>query len=304
MHIVAPALLPVFGLIIFGYVLRTTNWLAEDFWLNVERLAYFILFPALLLSTVARADLTPEFWPMFGAVFFGILITGLTIAAAGGPLRRAAGVDAAAFTSMFQGGIRPNTYIATATSAGLFGPPGLTIAAVGIAAAVPLVNVLSVTMLARHVAGGSWRVLLLQLARNPLIIAITLGGLLNLAGGLPFAADQFIALLGQASLPLGIMTVGAALKPRLIAVEARAIALSAAFKLLLLPAAVITLATILGVTGPPLIVAILFAAVPTSASSFILARQMGGDHTLLAGLLTAEILVAFVTLPLWIIFLQ
>ncbi len=304
MHIVAPALLPVFGLIIFGYVLRLTDWLAEDFWLNVERLAYFILFPALLLGTVARADLTPAFWPMFGALFSGLLITGLVIAVSGPQLRRVAGADAAAFTSMFQGGIRPNTYIATATAAGLFGPPGLTIAAVGIAAAVPLVNVLSVTILARHIAGGSYRVLLQQLARNPLIIAIAIGALLNLAGGLPFAADQFIALLGQAALPLGIMSVGAALKPRLIAVEARAIAVSAAFKLFFLPATVVSLAWLLGVTGPPLIVAILFAAVPTSASSFILARQMGGDHTLLAGLLTAEILIAFVTLPLWIIFLQ
>ena len=304
MTVVATALLPVFGLIVFGYALRTTGWLSEDFWLNVERLVYFILFPALLLGTVARADLTPEFWPMFGALFIGLLIIGTVIALTGPFLRRAAGADAAAFTSMFQGGIRPNTYIATATSAALFGPPGLTVAAVGIAAAVPLVNVLSVTMLARHVAGGSRRLLVKQLARNPLIIAIATGAVLNLLGGPPGAADRFIALLGEASLPLGLMSVGAALKPRLIAVEARAIALTAAFKLVLLPVTVVALALALGVSGPPLMVAVLFAAVPTSASSFILARQMGGDHTLLAGLLTAEVIVAFVTLPLWIIAVQ
>lgn len=306
MTVVAGALLPVFGLIVAGYILRNSGWLDEGFWLNAERLTYFILFPALLFSTVSRADLTAGYWPMFGALFTAILVIAVIIALSAGILRRATGASPATFTSMFQGAIRPNTYIATATAAGLYGTPGLTFAAVGIAAAVPLVNVLSVTVLARHMAGGSARLLLRQLARNPIIIAVAAGGLLNLAGGPPpgtlsQSVDQLIALLGGAGLPLGLMAVGAALQPRLIASHARAIAVSTVFKLIALPALAVTLAISFGVSGPPLIVAILFAGVPTSASSFILARQMGGDHTMLAGLLTAETVVAFLTLPLWII---
>jgi predicted permease len=58
-----------------------------------------------------------------------------------------------------------------------------------------------------------------------------------------------------------------------------------------------------GVQGLPRTVAMLAAAVPTAASSFVLARQMGGDATLMANLITLQVLGAIVTLPavIWLV---
>ena len=53
-----------------------------------------------------------------------------------------------------------------------------------------------------------------------------------------------------------------------------------------------------GIGGTARTVAVIAAAVPTAASSFILARQMGGDATLMANLITVQVLLAVVTLPL------
>ena len=108
MIIVATALLPVFGLIVIGYALCNCSWLNEGFWQNAERLTYFILFPALLFGTVARAELTAGHWPMFAALFVGILATAAVIALIGDILRRVTAASQAAYTSMFQGAIRPN----------------------------------------------------------------------------------------------------------------------------------------------------------------------------------------------------
>ena len=48
--------------------------------------------------------------------------------------------------------------------------------------------------------------------------------------------------------------------------------------------------------------AILAAAVPTGAGSYILARQLGGDAPLMAAILTAQVAAAAVTLPLVVAF--
>ena len=47
----------------------------------------------------------------------------------------------------------------------------------------------------------------------------------------------------------------------------------------------------------PAAVAVLYNGLPTSASSYVLARQMGGDGKLMAGIITATTLAAALTLP-------
>jgi malonate transporter len=73
-----------------------------------------------------------------------------------------------------------------------------------------------------------------------------------------------------------------------------------AVKLLAVPAVAWVLATTLGLSGVYRDAAVLFAALPASASSFILASRMGGDGALVARILTLQIVVAAATLPLWL----
>ena len=78
--------------------------------------------------------------------------------------------------------------------------------------------------------------------------------------------------------------------------------LAVVLKLLVLPAIIGFWTWAFGIDGMPQAVAILAAAVPTGAGSYILARQLGGDAPLVAGILTAQVAAAAVTLPFVVAF--
>ena len=141
------ALLPVFLLIAGGYVLHRTGFPGDGFWPAAERLTYFVLFPALLFSSLATASLgNAPVAPMATAMIGATLI----LAAITWSLRRRIAPDSPGFSSVFQGAVRFNTYVAITICFALYGNDGLALAAVAIAVLVPLVNVLSVTVLSRY----------------------------------------------------------------------------------------------------------------------------------------------------------
>ncbi len=298
MTAVLTALVPIFAMIAMGFAMRRYGPYGDGFWLPAERLNYFVLFPALLVTAMARAEIAEiELWPMAAA------LAGAVLAVAGGlyAARGRLGVPGPAFAALFQGAIRPNTYAALAAAASLYDSAGLTLAAVAIAVAIPLVNVLSVAVLMAHASavGSSAREAALQIVRNPIILACALGIALNLSGVmLPGVADEFLRLLGRAALPLGLLCVGAGLDLAALRAAGPAAAASSALKLMVLPGLTAALCWGLGVHGATAAVAVLFNGSPASAASYILTRQLGGDHRLMAGIIAVQTLAAAFTLPL------
>ncbi len=57
------------------------------------------------------------------------------------------------------------------------------------------------------------------------------------------------------------------------------------------------IAPVFGVEGLTAKVAILFTALPSASTAYVLARQLGGDAELMAGNITASTLLAAITLP-------
>ncbi|MCE9665726.1 AEC family transporter [Halomonas sp. M5N1S17] len=297
---VAQALGPLFLLILLGAVLGWRRLPGDDFWPAMERLIYFLLFPAMLVATLASADVSQVPVARLAMVLLGTLLLFATLLWV---LRPKLGLDSAAFTSVFQGAVRFNTYVGVAGAAALHGSAGATVAAVAVALMVPVVNVLCV---ASFIAAGtlgpsSLGKSLLALVRNPLILACLVGIALNLTGiGLPGWSGATVELLGRAALPLGLVAVGVALRPRALMRLDRGVWTSNLVKLALMPAVVLLLATALGLDPVSRDVALLFAALPTATSAYILARQLGGDAELMAALITGQTLLAMATLPLWL----
>jgi predicted permease len=294
---VALAVLPVFLLIFLGTFLYRRGWFGADFWNDVERLTYFALFPALIVATLAKAELHwGETLPMILAIDGAILFMTL-IALALRPLLGMAGPQTGAFV---QGVVRMNTYLGLAVSFALFGPEGLAQAAVAVAAIVPLVNLISVSVLVRwgEAPGDLPTGILRSLATNPLILACILGLGLNLSGiGLPHVLGPMLDILGRAALALGLLAVGAALDPGAARRGGRLLGVSAVLKLLLLPALTWLGCIWLGVGGVSLAVAVLFNGLPTATSAFILARQLGGDHRLMAAIITGQTALSMASIP-------
>jgi predicted permease len=291
-------LLPDFCLILLGYAIRRGMQLGDHFWTGLEKLVYFVLFPALLIDVISRT-------PIDLAAAAPLFATGLLAMAAGAllawPSRRLFGLTPMSFASQFQCGYRFNSYIGLAAAATLGGDAGIAAMGILVGAMVPFANLASVWMLARHGQRALWR----EVARNPLIGATVIGLALNLAGiPLPDALHRFLGRLSAASIALGLLAVGAALKLRGVPGLRRAGAYIAAVKLLAVPAAAWMAGKALGLTGLYFETAVLFGALPTASSAYILAVRMGGDGPAVAWLVSASTLAAMVTLPLWLMLLR
>ncbi|WP_114393566.1 AEC family transporter [Oleisolibacter albus] len=305
MSAVATALAPIFLLIVLGWTLRRRQTVPDSFWAPAETLTYYILFPALLVDSTARADLAGlDIAGLCGALIPATLLaTGLLLL-----LHRRLGRNGPAFTSVYQGAIRVNSYVGLAASSALFGREGTAVMAIGVIAIVPLVNVLSVLVLDRwgSAAGrGDWRRTLRGLAGNPLIVGVLVGAGMNAAGlhSLP-VLSPLLSILGAASLPLGLLAVGAGLDFGAARGAGRDVLAASVIRLGLVPGLTALLGGWLGLAALPLAVAVLYNGLPTSASSYVLARLMGGDHRLMAGIITVQTLAAAATLPVWLWLLE
>ena len=291
------ALAPVFLLIALGHVLRRIDFPGDAFWPDAERLVYWVLFPALLVINTAAADLEGvRLAPTALALVLAITaMAGLVLA-----LKPRLGLADPAFTSVFQAGIRCNVYVGLAAAAALYGAQGVATFALVTAVVVPVVNVYCVVVLV-HYAGartGPW-VLARAVATNPLILACLAGFGLNLLGlELPELPRATLDVLGRSSLALGLLCVGAALDFARLRRARGALLVGSGLKLVVLPAVMALALWAIGVDGRVAAAAVLFAALPIAPSSYVLARQLGGDAPLMAGMITLTTLAAVVTVPL------
>ena len=286
-------LLHDFSLILLGILIRRWMTFGENFWAGLEKLVYFILFPALLINSLVKAklDLLSAF-PLLATAYVAI-VAGMLL---GLLPRMFSKVPALTFASMYQCAFRYNSYIGLAVVSMLFGQSGVATLGIIIGTAVPLVNVVAIGMLARHGQLGLWR----EVLRNPLIWATIIGLSLNLVGYVPPAPVlAFLGRLAEASIALGLLAVGAALQMGGAAGVKGLAAWLIVVKLLLLPLVAVFVGPLLGLSGLYYQVAVLFAALPTASSAYILAVRMGGDGKSVAWLISASTLASMLTLTLW-----
>lgn len=284
-------LLPDFLLIAAGCVLCRHTPLDRKVWDGVERLVYFVLFPALLFQAIARNPLQPGTALPLLACGWAVIGSGIALSYA---LRRAPGVDPRLHASGAQTAFRFNSYVALALAERVAGAPGLAWTALLVSVCVPVCNVAAVWPLARHGGQGYLR----ELVRNPLILA-TVGGLLfNLLGlRLPELAATTLARIGAAALPLGLMAVGAGLQMGALREGPGLAAGLLAIRHLVLPALAIGLVIASGLPPAQQAIVVAFAALPTASSAYVLAMRMGGHGGYVAGLVTVSTLLAMAGLP-------
>lgn len=284
---------PLFILIVAGYIMEKKGFPGPGFWPGAERFNYFVLFPALLFNSLANAPLDNPALPhllVAVALVLAVLCAGLLVA------RRLRRWPAARFGVFMQSTIRFNTYLGLAIVGSLYGADGLRLAAVVLALMVPTVNVLSVWALSSD-GRTSLRSLMVPIARNPLILACLAGILFNLSGlELKFGFDSLLKLLAGTSLPLGLLSVGAALKPGELHREAGALSASSLARLVAVPAVAFACALALDLPAIESAILVIFFSLPTAPTAYVLTRQLGGDGHLMAGIITLQTLLSVVSL--------
>jgi malonate transporter and related proteins len=298
------AILPIALMIAAGFAMRRLEFVEESFWAPAEKLCYFICLPALFIHALATVDLSGQ--PIFkmsvalmSATFLGAIVALL--------ITKLMGLKAPELTSVFQGSIRFNNYIGISGIVGLFGTSALAKAAIVNAALVPWNNVLCVFVFAYFGERSFAPLAVLRgLVMNPLVVSCLVGIALQASGiGLPLWIDPFLKALGSAALPLGLLCVGAALCASLrqdrLMTHARLIGAACLTKFLLLPLIMLGIGIYAGFDRQTIQIMMLFQTLPTAASSYIMARQLGGNANLMAAIITFQTLFAVLILPIMLV---
>ncbi|MEK7989780.1 MAG: AEC family transporter, partial [Thiotrichaceae bacterium] len=114
--------------------------------------------------------------------------------------------------------------------------------------------------------------------------------------------QQSFQLLGQATLPLGLLAVGAGLELHHFRRSFFNIVIASSIKLIIFPLIVFSIHLLFQLECHVYQIALLFSALPTATSSYILAKQMGGDAELMANIISTQIVLSLFSLP-WILWL-
>lgn len=291
----AQLLFPDFSLILCGYLICRFTALNRTVWEQVESLVYFLLFPVLLFHSIIKSPLDVTAASSFIGAGWALGLTGISLAYAlprlpwlGHHIGRREHAASA------QVAFRFNSFIGLALADRVVGPAGSLLLAVLIGVCVPLFNVAAVWPMTRHGQGKLWR----QLARNPLIIATATGLAANLLGfRLPPWLEPTVTRIGAASIALGLMAAGAGMQLSALA-RAKLLALAVLMiRHLILPLIAVGLARLFQLDAAQTAVLLLFSALPTASSCYVLAARMGYDSALVAGLVTLSTLFGMLSLP-------
>lgn len=285
-------LLPDFLLILIGYLLfRFGSW--EDFWSGLDRLVYHILFPALLFYSSSKAPL--DFGNTGKMLQIAVFVTLCGVAL--GWLAKYHKAAPMIFESGVQTAFRFNSYVGLAAATRIAGEEGASLLAILLGFCVPLCNMMAVYALV-HKRGGVLR----ELARNPLIMATAAGITCNLAGiHLPEVVTAILSRLGNAAIAMGLIAVGAGL--RLQRFQEAHIFETYYFtfiKLVILPGLALWLGTWINLPPLQLQIAVVFCALPTASSAYVLTMRTGGNGPFVAFLISISTLLSIITLPFWV----
>lgn len=295
------SLIPLSLCISSGFLLNRHGFLSADTWRQLDKLNYYVLFPALLFLNLASANI--EFAQFSGALMV-VLVVLVLASGMGLVAHKAFNIPAKNIGVYIQSTIRFNTYVGLALVANLFDKLGLLIFSLIIALFIPLINVISVVSLTLH-QRFSWRALLVNLSKNPLIIACVSALIFNASPlTLMVSIEQFLRQLASASLPLGLLCVGAGLRFNISASELNTIAINCLIRLFVMPAFAYGACTLFGVVGIERQIITLFFALPTAPTSYSLTQALGGNHLLMANIISMQTLCAMISLPvvLWCVF--
>ncbi|MFL2466927.1 MAG: AEC family transporter [Candidatus Pseudothioglobus sp.] len=279
-----------------------------SFWEVNDKLCYWVLIPALLFHFISQVSLSSEMLYIYAVIVFaGFVVTFSSSIFLGKILGYAPEV----WTSILQGSMRQNAFIALAIAGSFYGSEGLKIASLFMFIYVPSINIIIITTMVMSLNKSNQKDskkaisnIFIEISKNPFILAMIAGLLVSL-----FPLERMSVLigttelLGSAALPIMLLTIGAKIKVRDLTLKITPIIISNSLKLIILPVIVYFVASYFNLSQIEIVVAVIFASVPTAAMSYSLAQQFGADHQLMRAILTTQVALSFITIPLLLAFI-
>lgn len=311
MSSIAQTLAPLILLIGLGAALARIRFLGPDFIADLNKLAFWIALPALVFRSAAHATHAGEqTWLLLGVMLAATMV----VLALGWVLTMVLGVPGPVRGTFIQSGFRANlAFIGIpllASSVALVPEADrvelLTTAVIVMTIVTSSYNILAVVVLQASRSGtarGEVRTMVESIATNPLLLS----GLSGLAVGLlgiPMAGflDRTLETLGDAAVPIALLCIGGSLTAVRFTGRRSWVVAAALLKVVVAPAVVAVLAGLARLNPVEQRIALVFAASPTAAAAYVMARQMGGDTALASGSIALSTLLSAISLAvaLWL----
>ncbi|WCR57080.1 AEC family transporter [Rickettsia asembonensis] len=296
--------LPIFLITLLGSIIKNKWLTSEEFWRGIEKLSYFVLFPAMLFNYVSTADLSvASIIKLVVALIISTILVSIGLII----YQKKYNIDKIQFTSIFQGSIRYNSYIFFGVSSPLFGPSGLSIVAVISSYMIIFTNILSVMIFAYYIPNKSVTntirtsfVLMIKLiVRNPLIIASLVGFVFNYSNlELHLGLKKTLDSLSNAALAIGMLNVGAGLNFTIRQELLHNVMFTSFIKLVAFPLVSVIVLWLMSIEGIDRSVGILYSCLPCASTAYVLSRQLDGDPDSMASIITFTTFFSVVTISI------
>lgn len=284
------AIIPIVVVLLVGKILARTGVIGAEGWAGLENVTYYVLFPALIVSKLAEAELGALDWRMpVTLVAAQVLMSAGSILL--GKLQRQPAERIGVFV---QSGVRWNTFIALALAQDMIGGQGIALVAAAAAVMIPTANLLSILAFSWFSSedvriGG----LLRQVLTNPLILASIIGIAINASGiALAPVIHDTLDILSEGAVALGLLASGAFIQMRNIGTPLSTVIGWSLVRLLGLPLVAGAIAFALGIPPAIFLVVLIATAVPTASNGAILARKFDSDAALAANLIAFQTVLA------------
>ncbi|MFP3012396.1 MAG: AEC family transporter [Rickettsia sp.] len=296
--------LPIFLITLLGSIIKNKWLTSEEFWRGIEKLSYFVLFPAMLFNYVSTADLSvASIIKLVVALIISTILVSIGLII----YQKKYNIDKIQFTSIFQGSIRYNSYIFFGVSSPLLGPSGLSIVAVISSYMIIFTNILSVMIFAYYIPNKSVTntirtsfVLMMKLiVRNPLIIASLVGFVFNYSNlELHLGLKKTLDSLSNAALAIGMLNVGAGLNFTIRREVLHNVMFTSFIKLVAFPLVSVIVLWLMSIEGIDRSVGILYSCLPCASTAYVLSRQLDGDPDSMASIITFTTFFSVVTISI------
>ena len=308
------AVIPVFLLIVVGYVLKRTGMLNDEFAKTANGFVYKITLPAMLLNNMMTCDIRHTFDGAYVLYCGAVTLTGILVVWG---ISRLFLKDKSIVGEFVQGAYRGSAAIlGIALVQNISG--NTTMAPLMMLGSVPLYNIFAVIVLIfengektesnqngagqrqKKIAGS-----VKGICKNPIILSILGGMLLSFFDvGFPVILDKTISSIGSLTTPLALIVIGVGFEGRKAVKKIKPAVAASLIKLVIQPLVFLPIAVWYGFSADKIAAALVMLGAPTTATSYIMSKNMGHEGTLSSSIIMLTTLCSAFTITGWIFILK
>lgn len=300
------ATVPVFLMMVLGYLLHKIGWMDDEFASKMNRFVFRVPLPILLFGDLAAVDFARVWNMKFVSFCFGVTVISIAVSA---------GISFLWKDRSIQGEFIQASYRSSAAILGIafiqniYGTAGM--APLMIIGSVPLYNVMAVLVLSLFKPGQRgldrdvMKTTLWGIATNPIILGIAAGLLWSaLRLPMPQIMGKMISSVGGVTTPMGLMAMGAAFDLRRAFAKVKPAVTAALIKLIGFCAVFLPAAVRLGFREEELVAILVMLGSATTVTCFVMAKNMGHEGVLSSSVVMLTTLFSAFTLTGWLYLLR